>query len=54
MVVYLDDILIYSDNIDIHHDHVCQVLGKLREAGLFVKAEKCEFDVVEVEFPCWC
>ena len=30
-VVYLDDILIYSDNIDIHNTHVQEVLRRLRK-----------------------
>lgn len=43
VLVYLDDILIYNDTLDIHHDHVQKVLGKLSEAGLFVKVDEVEF-----------
>jgi len=43
VVVYLDDILIYSDNITQHWSHVKEVLKQLRKAGLYMKAEKCEF-----------
>ncbi|KAG1536699.1 hypothetical protein G6F49_012934 [Rhizopus delemar] len=50
VVVYLDDILIYSENLTDHYNHVNLVLEKLRGAGLYAKAEKCEFDVTEVEF----
>jgi len=50
VVVYLDDILIYSRNEDEHHDHVRQVLTRLRKHNLFCKLSKCEFDVKEVEF----
>ena len=50
VVVYLDDILIYSRNEDEHHDHVRQVLTRLRKNNLFCKLSKCEFDVKEVEF----
>jgi hypothetical protein len=50
VVVYLDDILIYSRNEDKHHDHVRQVLTRLRKNNLFCKLSKCEFDVKEVEF----
>lgn len=50
VIVYLDDILIYSDNFDIHIKHVKQVLSKLRDASLFAKAEKCEFHVTHADF----
>lgn len=50
VVVYLDDILIFSNDPTSHQEHVKLVLEKLRSAGLFAKAEKCEFDVDEVEF----
>ena len=50
LVVYLDDMLIYSDNLKEHRKHVRKVLERLREAGLFLKPSKCEFHVQEVEF----
>ena len=50
VVVYLDDILVYSANPKEHTTHVRLVLQKLREAKLFVKIEKCEFDTLEAEF----
>ena len=37
VVVYLDDILIYSEDPTQHVEHVLKVLGKLREYGLFCK-----------------
>src|SRR5690606_15481279 len=37
---YLDDILIYSNNIDEHRDHVKQVLEALSAVGLYLKPEK--------------
>jgi transposase InsO family protein len=49
-VAYLDDILIYSDNVEEHEGHVRQVLERLRKYGLFAKLSKCEFSVTEVEF----
>uniref|UniRef100_A0A3B3HZ14 Gypsy retrotransposon integrase-like protein 1 n=1 Tax=Oryzias latipes TaxID=8090 RepID=A0A3B3HZ14_ORYLA len=48
--VYLDDILIYSSNQTQHEQHVRQVLTRLLENKLFVKAEKCEFHVNSVQF----
>jgi len=43
--VYLDDILIFSCNMEEHVLHVRQVLQRLLENKLFVKKEKCEFHV---------
>jgi len=50
VVVYLDDILIYWVNIAQHRSHVKEVLKQLRKAGLYVKAEKCEFHSDSVEY----
>lgn len=41
--LYLDDILIFSQNKEQHTQHILQVLKRLLENRLFVKAEKCEF-----------
>ena len=48
--VYLDDILIFSPDEKAHVQHVRQVLQKLLENQLFVKAEKCEFHVNTTSF----
>ncbi|KAI2653179.1 Transposon Tf2-6 polyprotein [Labeo rohita] len=48
--VYLDDILIFSPSHQDHVQHVRQVLQRLLENQLFVKAEKCEFHVKSVSF----
>jgi len=50
VVIYLDDILIYSNNMSEHHRHVKEVLKHLRKAGLYTKAEKCEFHSELVEY----
>ena len=50
VVVYLDDILIYSKNIEEHHQHVCQVLEWLRQHHLHAKPEKCHFHTDWVEY----
>jgi len=50
VVVYLDDILIYSDDITQHWSHIKEVLKRLRKAGLYAKAEKCEFHSDSVEY----
>jgi len=50
VVVYLDNILIYSDNITQHWKHIKEVLKRLRKAGLYMKAEKCEFHSNSIEY----
>lgn len=50
VIVYIDDILIYSSSIAEHHRHVIQVLEKLREHKLYLKLEKCEFHITSVQF----
>jgi len=49
IVVYLDNILVYSDNMEEHTKHVREVLRQLRQHKLYAKPEKCEFhsDLVE-------
>ena len=50
VVVFLDDILIYSKTIDDHVVHLRKVLQKLREHQLFAKASKCEIAYESIEF----
>ena len=50
VVVYLDDILIYSSNKATHHKQVKEVLRRLRKHRLYAKPEKCEFDRESVEY----
>ena len=50
VISYIDDILIYSNSLEEHHEHVKKVLKKLLENNLFVKLEKCEFDVQSTTF----
>ena len=49
-VVYLDDILIYSEHVDEHVTHVRQVLQRLREYRLYAKLSKCAFSTTKVNF----
>lgn len=49
-VVYLDDILIYSENPDDHVENVKWVLQKLCKANLFVNLQKCKFNTNKVKF----
>ena len=50
VIVYLNDILIYSKNETEHTEHVRLVLEKLRTKRLLLKQEKCEFNKEQVEF----
>ena len=50
VIIYLDDILIFSANPDAHDHHVRLVLQRLRQHGLYAKLEKCQFDADSVEF----
>jgi hypothetical protein len=50
VVVYLDDILIYSKNEEEHAEHLRLVLEKLREHRLYAKFSKCEFWLPEVTY----
>jgi len=50
VVVYLDDILIYSDDITQYQSHVKEVLKQLRKAGLYAKAKKCEFHSDSIKY----
>ena len=50
VVIYLNNILIYSNNMSKHHQHVKEVLKHLYKASLYAKAEKCEFHSKLVEY----
>jgi len=50
IVVYLDDILVYSDNMEDHTKHVWEVLWRLCQHKLYAKPKKCEFHLDLVEY----
>jgi hypothetical protein len=50
VVVFIDDILIFSKNEEDHDEHLRVVLLKLRENQLFAKLSKYEFWLKEVSF----
>ena len=50
VVIYLDNILIYLENLDNHQKYVKEVLGQLKDNRLYVSLEKCEFHKDQVEF----
>jgi hypothetical protein len=49
-VIYLNDILIFSENEEEHEHHVRQVLQSLREFKLYAKLSKCAFHIDRVNF----
>jgi len=50
VILYLDDILIYSKTLDEHVEHVRTVLKTLLKNNLYAKSKKCEFHKQKVEF----
>jgi hypothetical protein len=50
VIIYLDDILIYSPNKEQHIKDVERVLEKLRQEHLYAKRTKCEFFKDEIAF----
>ena len=49
-IVYLDDVLIYSDNLEQHKHDVRNIINSIYQAGMRLKPSKCEFHQTETEF----
>jgi hypothetical protein len=49
-ITYLDDILIYSDDIETHRKHIKMILKRVEEVGLTLKASKCKFHTNRTEY----
>jgi hypothetical protein len=50
VVVFIDDILVFSKTTEEHEDHLRLVLEKLRSNQLYAKFNKCEFWLTKVAF----
>jgi hypothetical protein len=50
VVVFINDIFVYSRYEEEHEEHLCLVLQKLREHRLYDKLRKCEFWLKQVAF----
>jgi hypothetical protein len=50
VMVFLDDILVYSHTWETHMAHLRQVLLKLREHKLYMKSSKCSFAQIQLEY----
>lgn len=43
VVTYLDDVVVFSNSLEEHLNHFCQLFEKFEGAGLVVNLPKCEF-----------
>jgi hypothetical protein len=50
VIVFIDDILVYSKSIEEHEEHLRLVLQRLQEHQLYVKFSKCKFWIKKVPF----
>ena len=50
VIVFIDDILVYSKNQEQHEEQLKEVLETSRRERLFAKFSKCEFWLREVQF----
>ncbi len=50
IMIYLDDILIYSNNMSEHYQHIKKVLKHFCKASLYAKVEKCKFHSESIEY----
>ena len=50
IIVFIDDILVYSSNEEEHAEHLMLVLQRLKEEQLYAKFSKCEFWLTQIGF----
>lgn len=50
VTVYLDDILVFSRDLESHQEHLRWVLAQLRAKKLYAKMSKCEFAKEEIQY----
>ena len=50
VIIYMDNILVFSKTLKNHRKQVSRILEKLRQHQLLLKAEKCYFEKEEIEF----
>ena len=50
VVVYLDDILIFTKELPAHREVTCRILQQLADHGLYLRLKKCEFEQTKVKY----
>jgi hypothetical protein len=50
VLIFMDDILVYSPDLETHIDHLHRVFQVLQTHQLYVKRSKCSFDVKQIEY----
>ena len=50
LFVYLDDIIVYANNLEEHGKKVRRLLKRLKEANLLLQPEKCKFPFKEIAY----
>lgn len=50
VVMYIDNIMIYSKNFKDHVKHIKKILNKIKEFNLILKLKKCKFGEGNIEF----
>ena len=50
IIIYMDDILIFTDNLQDHRKVVNEVLKRLADNDLYLRPEKCEFEQTKIEY----
>jgi hypothetical protein len=48
--VYLDNILIFTNSLEEHHQITCLVLDRMCKHKLYLQLEKCEFEKTKIEY----
>ena len=49
-VCFFDDILVFSENEEVHEKHLKNTMEKLNSAGIKLNKEKCQFRQQEIDF----
>jgi len=49
-VIYINNILVYSNNLTKHWRYVRQMLERLRKYLLYVNLKKCKFNTIKIKF----